>query len=51
MERALEQQIPLEGEDHPRKPPWEVGALEIQGEPTPGSGMGGNDQGFPIPPG
>lgn len=36
MERALEQQIPLEGEDHPR----ELGMPEIQGEPSPRSGMG-----------
>lgn len=49
MEIALEQQIPLEGEDHPRKPPREVGVLEIQGEPTPGSGMGREGPGLPNP--
>lgn len=36
MERALEQQIPSEGDDHPR----ELGIAEIQGEPAPRSGMG-----------
>lgn len=49
MERALERQILLEGEDHPRKPPREVGAVEIQGEPAPRSGMGREGPRLPCP--
>lgn len=43
MERALEQHIPLWGEDHPRKPPPEVGALRSRGTLHPGAGWGGKD--------